>query len=798
MSSTYETAADIDLFELFYNGTQQGDSATEEEWAAYEAENGFVDCDVTRVSTAEADKVLKEYTGLTLAEANKASLEAGFTYLPEFDAYFNGHGDTNYRGQVDITAGVREGDLVHLYYNDTFYAGGWKCVTLRETEDGGYQFVSNLTCEKPVIATVYPEGEPLLAIPLAGLTGSEPQAVETVHHSGDCAERFTYGKNWDVWGRHVQGYRSTDGKIYVAEITAAAAGNGVMTTWEADCFLEMPNEAFSIDLYQDLFGRDGFSLQYTGDMEGAYTAYYAFDEDGTLRLLCTVPGYGVDCQIMDLDGDGVSELLCTDGMQEARLYFQRDGKICEADVAALLREAWPGADGYRYIEFSAVKPYIRSLSCWSLGTAAKEDGTEFEAMLVRNIYFDGESLLVYKPDKTAVDHVTPGVTAPEDVMKAARDFVESAGIQTESDGWRILSLAGPWYEPFDGFTVEVYRVNYEHHSTAPEDVMWAGGIYVDEDGWVSPGYPDCDYLYFRVDGDGNRTYLFSMMENDCGPGGELFREDLESMLVQNGFLEPSPGQTVQEVWDAMKDHESLTLTLRTADGGGTCPNLGYNEPGDLLSDYTWEALTEDRLPNLSGAASLTISAPSNNLIFYEEPQVVYCNASGAESWYRAAYTGQGDVFGCELFELFRRWYDEAELNALRAAIPAIPDDGRSREEIVREWVEAYEGAYRNVTDGSHLKWSYMDIRDVDLHYWDEVDMTELLTEYKESANAQDVFLFNYSAVFVPEGDPDWFIAGNTGDYTGTDAPEGALQWWRCGYMYLLEDGWHCDGAGTGP
>lgn len=28
--------------------------------------------------------------------------------------------------------------------------------------------------------------------------------------------------------------------------------------------------------------------------------------------------------------------------------------------------------------------------------------------------------------------------------------------------------------------------------------------------------------------------------------------------------------------------------------------------------------------------------------------------------------------------------------------------------------------------------------------------------------------------------------------------EGALQWWMMSYMYLMEDGWHCDGVGTGP
>ena len=55
-----------------------------------------------------------------------------------------GPGDTNYRTEVAISVGAREGDLLHLYYEDTFFRfNDWMCVTLRETESGRYQFVSN-------------------------------------------------------------------------------------------------------------------------------------------------------------------------------------------------------------------------------------------------------------------------------------------------------------------------------------------------------------------------------------------------------------------------------------------------------------------------------------------------------------------------------------------------------------------------------------------------------------------------------------------------------------------------------
>ena len=144
--SVYETAADVSLFELFYNGTGQDETMTDEEWAAFEAAGGFVETDVTKVSTIRADAVLKENTGLTLAETSRVGLDA-FIYLPEYDAYYMAHGDTNY-WEVSITSGERAEGLIHLFYDDE-YSGSQKCVTLRETEDGGYQFVSNLRCDGP-------------------------------------------------------------------------------------------------------------------------------------------------------------------------------------------------------------------------------------------------------------------------------------------------------------------------------------------------------------------------------------------------------------------------------------------------------------------------------------------------------------------------------------------------------------------------------------------------------------------------------------------------------------------------
>ena len=103
------------------------------------------DCPATILTTAQMDKVLEEYLGLTLAETGQVGLEH-FTYLPGFDVYFYYHGDTNYRGSVAFTGGERRGELVRLTYDDTFMGDGYKQVTLRERGEG-WQFVSNLAVQ---------------------------------------------------------------------------------------------------------------------------------------------------------------------------------------------------------------------------------------------------------------------------------------------------------------------------------------------------------------------------------------------------------------------------------------------------------------------------------------------------------------------------------------------------------------------------------------------------------------------------------------------------------------------------
>ena len=144
LSSLYDAPEKIDLFQLFYCGSGQSEPPTEAEEAAVIAYNGWEaapDCPCEKISRANMDAVLTKYMGLTLADTGEIGLEK-FTYLKEYDAYYYYHGDTNYRGNITFSSGEREGDIIRLFYNDTFMADGDKVLTLRE-KDGGYLFVSN-------------------------------------------------------------------------------------------------------------------------------------------------------------------------------------------------------------------------------------------------------------------------------------------------------------------------------------------------------------------------------------------------------------------------------------------------------------------------------------------------------------------------------------------------------------------------------------------------------------------------------------------------------------------------------
>ncbi|WP_298030727.1 M56 family metallopeptidase [uncultured Dysosmobacter sp.] len=564
LTSLYTKPEDINLFELFYCGTGLHDSMTEEEWRQVGSfgSDGEEICPTDKLSVESMDRVLLENTGLTLTETQQTGLEY-FQYLPEYNAYYNTHGDTNYFYGVQITAGTRENNTIRLYYPDSSarYDCDWLCVTLQEQEDGTYWFLSNQPSEKPAIPTVLPEGEPVLTIPLTDLAPYEPEAVAVERRSNDCAAR---GGGWSIDAEDgssvsLRPYLSTDGNLYAAILFDEAAGRDGPSVWEAGCFFTFPEgnsiadgeSTVNTSFFSDLFGHNGWQVSYHGQLDEhtgtTFTDYYYFQDEATPVLLART--HGLDPTIMDLDGDGANELVNADN----QLFFQRDGKLYEADITALLEEHWPEMTWWDY---TILDTDSRCLILRGF-VEMPEWGENGQADFTRYVYFDGENLLLYSGLEETEDHAALSVlrgSVPEQVLadgKAAAqadyDYVKGNkayvdGLQSIDD-WRVSYLKQECvFTEFSCGPIEVYSLGYQFHAAEPGKVVLAGGMYVQEDGWVGgfTGFlKDSTYMAYQVREDGSRVRLESNLAFDTSVDSVGFRADLCRTLLNNGLIQLS-------------------------------------------------------------------------------------------------------------------------------------------------------------------------------------------------------------------------------------------------------------------
>ena len=529
LNSLYDRPEDIDLYNLFYCGSGLPETISDQELAEEGnwATDGELICPLEKNSRANMDAVLTQYAGLTVEETNQVGLE-GFSYREEYDAWYHAHGDTNYYPQVDITAGRRQGDLIHLYYRETFRPdrGDWGCVTLRDLGDGNYWFVSNQISEKPAIPTVYPAEGLELTMPLAEAEVWPLEAAETDRHSGDCAQELS---GWLVNDRSVSLYLSTDGDLYIALIAAQSPAGSDEKVWEADVFLTIPDGAESADVavsfFRDLFGYNGLVISYDD-----FTDYWAIPAEGGPILLARAPG---EAAVIDLDGNGVDELTYADYSGAHLWFLDAGGQLRHVDVGALLVEQWPNCLETEY--WRSWDPWSRCLAV--TGYIPLPGETDLAANAFRDLYFDGENLLLYRDTRTQTDHVLEGVSAPEDVLDAAKAATLSYEEHyADYDDWRVESVEGPWTMTVGNLELEVWQFKYKWHAMNPANVILAGGMYITEDGWVCPGYSGSDYLCFLLDGDGNRAELYAHIVNDGTPALDSFFWDTARNLRAQGLL----------------------------------------------------------------------------------------------------------------------------------------------------------------------------------------------------------------------------------------------------------------------
>lgn len=149
LTGFYASPETVDLFQFFYDHrgyTVDKSELSDAEKDYYVGLLGeiFLELDNTCISAADADAVLMQYFGFTLADTAEGTIP-GFTYDPKHDAYIYIHSDTN-AVTVDPQYAVFTGeDTMELYYvNRISSVQDYLCVvTLREV-DGAWQVVSNL------------------------------------------------------------------------------------------------------------------------------------------------------------------------------------------------------------------------------------------------------------------------------------------------------------------------------------------------------------------------------------------------------------------------------------------------------------------------------------------------------------------------------------------------------------------------------------------------------------------------------------------------------------------------------
>ena len=579
LTCLYADPREINMFNLLYNGVGPEVPLTQEELEALnniDAEGNKI-YDVVKFSLPEVNAFLFENIGLTMDGTEKIDWDQ-FKYIEQFDAYYLIRSDTNYRS-VTFSYGERVGDYIQLYWKDYFYGSETnECVILLDRGEGQYWFVSHLLVDGDIpSAFAYPEEEPWLTIPLDGLRAYEPQKMALARHSDDCAQRgagFIIDSDDGNDAHSVRIYRSTDGNVYTAVMQAEAAGRNGMAEWEADVFFTVPaldgwNDANDVRLFffHDLLGHSGFTVSYSdylsggpgrGGQIGEVTDYYYLDGDGVPCLLAHAKG---DVQLIDLNGDGALELCAASGVS-GQIFFLRDGRYYEADVKALLQDAWPEMNYWDHASWDLNYRRLTVRGFVSMPAWATAEHPQPDADFTRYLYYRDGELLVYKPDKDSqtADHVVGTPDVPEPVLAAAKATVQKAyqdykngGFDSgaDLDNWRVEYLSESWRRAYPTGALIAYDLNYEYHAQKPANVMLAGGAYVDEDGWLMPDYPYCHYLFF-IERNGQYTFLEEQMINDAGPGSEIFEAEMQRWAVELGLASVSdatPEELLFQLYD---------------------------------------------------------------------------------------------------------------------------------------------------------------------------------------------------------------------------------------------------------
>lgn len=246
--------------------------------------------------------------------------------------------------------------------------------------------------------------------------------------SGGIKMLFYRAYSGDIWGAWVQ----EDGSVH-----RFIHAYNAQEEWGYET-------GFSVELFQNLFGRDGFVMGHSvGSTYHPYD-YYFFNKGGRVELLASCNN---NHTVLDLDGDGNAELLyfsyVSTGLRPI-FYLQCENGLYEVDVTALLYDTflgWSNIQSDGSVSQDKNGPYLPLTFCMG------EDKTEYSC----RVRYTGNSLVVENiPESASPANGEVWLVQREDYDVGLRNQGDQTEILLRQDGavtvlGSVLSVSDTWY-----------------------------------------------------------------------------------------------------------------------------------------------------------------------------------------------------------------------------------------------------------------------------------------------------------------------------------------------------------------
>ena len=285
------------------------------------------------------------------------------------------------------------------------------------------------------------------------------------------------------------------------------------------------------------------------------------------------------------------------------------------------------------------------------------------------------------------------------------------------------------------------------------------------------------------DGQGEATF-YSYEVTDAGMETAVW--DAFCEWYEKTAADSALDATLKQLGDTTRS-ASLTLMLnggKRYEGSATDNRVYFSR--QLREDLVWRETNKTSVPQ----DGLCIAVGGSELNFSEAaPMNLWLTTpDGTLSCFKADVNE--DIGSA--WSLVRRWYDEAEYDALLRDVKPQPKS-LSWQEAAQNWADAYYSAHTKAASGSLFKYTW-----VKALITPAEDTTKAMRERGEID--ENTFCFYVEVQFTPESETalHYAMAGNTGDCTDPSAPKGAYAFQRCCTIQLQEDGrWHGVMLGTG-